>query len=69
MDSNILTGSEKDKLRKKFGHNILSGSEKDFGRRAKARALDKAKKGIRIPTGAGFAKRGENDEKDGKSHL
>lgn len=36
---NRLTGSEKDKLRKKFGHNRLSGSEMDSGRKSKSKAL------------------------------
>jgi len=42
-DSNRLSGSEKDKLRKKFGHNRLTGFEKDFGRNAKAKAITKMK--------------------------
>lgn len=42
-DSNRLSGSEKDSLRKKFGHNNLTGSEKDHGRKVKSKALDKAK--------------------------
>lgn len=36
---NSLSGSEKDKLRKKFGHNHLSGSEMDNGRQAKSKAI------------------------------
>lgn len=39
--SNRLSGHEKDKLRKKFGHNRLSGKELDSGRGTKSKALRK----------------------------
>ncbi len=39
-----LTGSEKDKLRKKFGRNQLSGADLDKGRKSKSKALNKLKK-------------------------
>lgn len=44
MDTNRLSGFEKDQLRKKFGKNQLSGAEMDVGRKAKTKKESMAKK-------------------------
>jgi hypothetical protein len=38
-----LSGYEKDKIRKRVGHNHLTGSEMDSGRATKTKALEKKK--------------------------